>query len=234
MNKILFPAVFILLIFVACKQHKKNVNLQYAPSDEAEITTLVFNASVYPDTMFKEMLLEERSEGIQFGFKGKIKLDKNDQKKFDFQSDSLKKGLDTAKFYVLITDSLLSLQKNYLQSKLINVANIKRESSIDTTLNSWIRGINISHRPAKFDLKNLSSNYNYRYVLSSKFSRPKDKVFIVGTFSMSSIFFNKKRDEAFVYTTFVCGELCGEGRDVYLAKRKGRWVIVMKITDWVS
>jgi hypothetical protein len=71
-------------------------------------------------------------------------------------------------------------------------------------------------------------------MLNSKFRRPKGKVFIVGTFSMTSIFFNKQRDKAFVYSTFVCGGLCGDGRDIYFAKSNSKWVIVVKITDWVS
>ncbi|HEY8781681.1 MAG TPA: hypothetical protein VIM16_08715 [Mucilaginibacter sp.] len=234
MNKFIVPILFTTLIFFACNQREGNSRQNEAFSDEAEITTLIFNASVYPDTTFKEMLLEERSVGIQFGFKGVIKLDKNDQKKFDLESDSLKKELDTAKVYVLIADSLLTLQKNYLQSKLISMVSINGASKTDTTLNNWIRGININDGPKKFDLKNLSSKYNYRCVLNSKFRRPKGNVFIAGTFSMSSVFFNKERNKAFVYTTFVCGGLCGEGRDIYLAKRKGKWVIVWKRTDWVS
>ena len=111
MNKYFAYLFLISIFFVACKQHKKNTISKYSSSDEEEITGLVFNASVYPDTTFKKMLLEERSFGIQLGFKGVIKLDKNDQKKFDLESDSLKKELDTAKIYVLIADSLLSPKK---------------------------------------------------------------------------------------------------------------------------
>jgi hypothetical protein len=226
--------IIVSIISTACNQHKQNISFHDKPSDEAEITTVIFNASVYPDTLYKQLLLEERSFGIQNGFKGVIKMGKNDQKKSDLESDSLKKELDTAKLYVLIGDSLLSLQKNHLQLKLKTLANLNSESTNDTILNDWFRGINISYKPGEFDLRNLNSKYKYTYTLISKFRRPKSKVFIVGTFSMSSIFFNKKRDRAFVYSTFVCGSLCGEGRDIYLAKRKGKWEIIRKITAWVS
>jgi hypothetical protein len=234
MNKTIVSILLALLIFLSCNHHDRNSIQKGEDSNELEITTLVFDASVYSDTTYKEMLLEERPIGINFGWKGRIKLSKKDQKKFNLETDSLRNELDTAQLYVLITDSLLEVHANYLQSKPENIKSIEDGINNATLLSAWKKEIVINRKAGRFDLKNLLSKYHYKYLLQSQFRRPKGDVFIAGTFSMSPIFFNKKRDKAFVYSTFVCGSLCGEGRDIYLAKIKGKWEIVGRVSDWVS
>jgi len=232
MNKYFLIPIFIILPFCYGKQ-KANNNAQYIRSDDAEITTLVFNSSVYPDTIYKKIKLEDGAFLIKLTLSN-IKLNNEATNRLKRGLDTLKQELDTTKPYVLIADSLLSPEKNYSLPKPINLAKYKIKTNIDTTINSWIREIKFNQQPEKFDLKSLLSKYQYQYVLESKFKRPEGKVFIVGTFSMSSIFFNKKRDKAFVYSAFVCGSLCGEGRNIYLAKKNGKWTIVWNKSVWVS
>jgi len=233
MNKYIVAIFFAIFISFSCNHGGRNVHKASA-SDEGEITTLVFDASVYPDTTYKKMVLVLDSARIKFGFSIAIKPSATIQEESKHELDSLRKKLDTATIYVLLADSLLDVQTNSLSSEFLNKTRTKRDIDTDSIFNIWRKEIIIDQKSDQFDFAILSSKYHYKFKLKSKFHQSNGGTFIAGAFSMSPIFFNKKKDKAFVYSTFVCGGLCGGGQDIYLAKLKGKWEIVRKVSDWVS
>lgn len=231
MNRFIRCLIFLALILTACKQHKENIIFHNKPSDEAEITTLIFNATVSSDAIFKKRLLEENSMVLKM-MHG-LKLREKDIQQQKRKLDTLKKELDTAKVYVLIADTLVRMHKDYLKGKFSH-SNSRNTLPEFTFLNSWASEININENFGKFNPDNLSHKYKYVYVLADEFKQQGGTVFIAGRFSMSSIFYNSKKNKAFVYTQFVCGGTCGDGEDLYLEKKNGKWSIIARKNDWVS
>jgi len=54
-----------------------------------------------------------------------------------------------------------------------------------------------------------------------------------GLFTLSEIIFNKQHDRALVSYSFVCGELCGQGRLLLLKKVGGKWKIHKTCQEWL-
>jgi hypothetical protein len=226
MNKNLSLAVFIILIFVGCKQNKKIVNLQYVSSDEAAITTLSFNATVPSDSLFKKNLLEEYPPELLFILKGS----KAYTKKHKRELDTLRKELDTAKIYVFIDDTLVRMPKDYLRTEF----KIAKDNNVFDRLykgvNNWASEININDDAGMFYMKNLAFKYSYRYVLKSNAKPPSGKIFSAGTFRMSAIFFNSNKTKAFVYTEI----LYRKGYEIFFDKKNGKWFMAKKTMSWIS
>ncbi len=55
-----------------------------------------------------------------------------------------------------------------------------------------------------------------------------------GLISFSHVGFDASLDQAIVFTSFVCGGLCGTGKVYVLRKRLGSWRVVSQWTVWVS
>jgi len=231
MNKFIGYFILVTLILTACKRHKEDVNLYHDSTDDAKITTLTFNATVSSDAIFKKMLLDENT--VVLKMMHGLKLSEKDIQQQKRKLDTLKKELDTAKIYVLIADTLIRMHKDYLQGKFSpsNNRNILPEF---TFLKNWASEININENSGKFNSDNLIHKYKYLYVLESKFKQHGGKAFIAGRFTMSSIFYNSKKNKAFVYSQFVCGGTCGSGEDFYFEKKNGKWSIAAQKNDWVS
>lgn len=60
---------------------------------------------------------------------------------------------------------------------------------------------------------------------------PKEIYFEV---SMSRIVFNEKFDEGFLQVGSVCGELCGQGYDIWIKKINNKWEIINVKRTWIA
>ena len=56
----------------------------------------------------------------------------------------------------------------------------------------------------------------------------------IGIISFSNIYFNKERNKGFLYYEFDCGEKCGKGEVLLIAKQDGLWTIEKWIRMWIS
>ena len=55
-----------------------------------------------------------------------------------------------------------------------------------------------------------------------------------GILEVSRIYFDRKRQFGLLYSSYVCGRLCGEGAIICIHKIDDKWVIDKKILLWVS
>ena len=55
-----------------------------------------------------------------------------------------------------------------------------------------------------------------------------------GFITLSRIGFNRKRDQALVFTTWTCGDLCGEGWFVLLSRVNGEWQVIREALIIIS
>jgi hypothetical protein len=55
-----------------------------------------------------------------------------------------------------------------------------------------------------------------------------------GYIVLSRVGFNPAKDQALVYTAWMCNSRCGEGKFVLMSKRDGKWKVEKKYTTWVS
>ena len=55
-----------------------------------------------------------------------------------------------------------------------------------------------------------------------------------GILEVSRIYFDRKRQFGLLYSSYVCGRLCGEGAIICIHKINDKWVIDKKILLWVS
>lgn len=56
----------------------------------------------------------------------------------------------------------------------------------------------------------------------------------LGVLEVSRIYFDKKRQFGLLYSSYVCGKLCGEGAIICIHKIDGKWIIEKNISLWVS
>jgi len=224
MNKALLPILSITLILTACTQHKKTINFQYVPSEQAEVTTLAFDATAHSDTNFRRMMLES------INYKAGREIDDDYAKQLKHESDSLKNELDTGKIYVFIADTLIRIPQDYLKTLIKLEKNNKAPSKRQNVTNSWAAEININDSQGLFNMKNLAFDYNYEYVLLSELKPDFDKILSKGIFRMSAIFFNPNQTKAFVYTEIKSRI----GFEIFLLKKNGKWMIIKKHIAWIT
>jgi hypothetical protein len=218
--KKIFALILLASALSACHINPPKPNPNYVASDEAKITTLVFDNAVFPDTSFKRRELEV------YDFKGDG-VSKEYIEQSERIRDGLKHRLDTAKLYVLIDDKPFKIYPEYLNDRVIGLKNGDHDH-YSITISAWQREIVIdSVQNQTFNFKNLAFHYYYQYILKSQSERIKPHSFVAGVFKMSAIFFNKSRNKAFVHASFICGGTCGMVRDFYLLKKDGEWRIVL-------
>jgi hypothetical protein len=60
------------------------------------------------------------------------------------------------------------------------------------------------------------------------------QAFAAGLFTFSEIVFNKQHTQAVLQYSFVCGELCGNGKTIVLTKVGSKWKASKMCGSWVS
>jgi len=95
--------------------------------------------------------------------------------------------------------------------------------------------------------KTFETDLPHSFVVPSAFSREKVKTLsdgyrpcyelfpgADGILALSHVGFNHDMTEALVCSSLFCSGLCGNGQTHVLRKRRGKWVVVISHTDWVS
>jgi len=231
MKKPLLLLSITLIAISACKQKagKKTDVATYA--DEVMLTTLAIKATVEPDTMFKKMTIEMQQVMLK-----PIANYKPAKKEIDSmlrRIDTLKKNLDTSKIYLLISDTLSRLPPDYLAKYYKNQPNDLDIDSTGRLIKTFWKEIKIDTVSTRIN-KRFKSPYNYKCIFEGNVNPSLKPRFIAGRFAMSVINFNTARNNAFIYTTYSCGSLCGSRQDLYFEKKGNTWRLVRRVGIWVS
>jgi len=132
--------------------------------------------------------------------------------------DSLNKEMNVAdEFHKMVNDLMPEAQFQTLDDYLL------RNETPDH-LKVWNLGINY----VLVNANDIEGPGNYWDRFYKKF--PDSPGFI----AFSKVGFNNQHDQAFVYVTRGCGELCGGAEFVLLKKVNGKWEIVNEQVQWVS
>jgi hypothetical protein len=75
---------------------------------------------------------------------------------------------------------------------------------------------------------------DHQQVTDKQLDKAVKQAFETGLFTLSEIFFDKQHRHAIVAYSFVCGELCGNGDLLALAKVGNKWKVIKKCGGWVS
>ena len=194
--------IVILAFLLSCNSNRiAPVNNLFVQSDVSEITTLVFNAAVPPDTTVKR--------GLAMVFRT------HDPKK----REDYKRRLDTTLLTVLVADTLIRLPSVYLKRQFDNY-------KPDDKIKNWASEIIIDETPGLFQVKNLRFERNYLYKLLSSYKKTDDDNYIAGLFRMSNVFFNKNKTEAFVYAERQGGPVLRMMYHFYFEKKEGTWLLI--------
>jgi hypothetical protein len=165
------------------------------------------------------------------------KIDSSERAQFLEWQDSLKEILDTAELFVVVNHKLDTLSNSditdILETITSNKGNLEYKMNGDTSFNETLRELcNNKLSFDTIDVIKLKTKFNYKIYSDRYF--PKDKVRQIGTITFSKIAFSKQRNKAAVYTSFVCGGLCGTGQILFFEKLNGIWKYVRIWRMWVS
>lgn len=75
---------------------------------------------------------------------------------------------------------------------------------------------------------------DHEQVSDKELEKSVKQAFAAGLFTFSEIVFNKQHTRAVVQYSFVCGELCGNGKTSVFTKVKGKWKKSKGCGAWVS
>jgi hypothetical protein len=151
--------------------------------------------------------------------------------------DSLKSVLDTTKMFVVVNHKIDTLSSsditNILETITSNKDNLQYKMNGDTSFNESLRKLcNNKLSFDTIDVTKLKTKFNYKIYSDRCF--PKDKVRQMGTVTFSKIAFSSQKNKAAVYTSFVCGGLCGTGQILFFKKLNGIWKYVRVWEMWIA
>ena len=219
----LFIISFIFLTIVGCNKSKSSDDKNY------QIYNVVFDKSVGKPIMWRK-----KAKGSLLWFSNSIKTREDSLKNNNLLKwiDSTNKVIDTANLYVLIEDTIISKMSIDLPFEMTFQNNqlLKKDTIFISILKSLF--INDNNNIEVIDKSKIKPKENYRLVDNHYNSRNEFKE--VGTLSFSKISYNNSEDKACVYTSLICGQLCGHGRIFFLEKIKGHWIILDYNELWIS
>ena len=165
------------------------------------------------------------------------KIDSLERAQFLKWQDSLKSILDTAELFVVVNHKIDTLSNSditdIIETITSNKGNLDYKMNGDTSFNETLRELcNNKLSFDTIDVTKLKTKSNYQIYSDRYF--PKDKVRQIGTVTFSKIAFSSQKDKAAVYTSFVCGGLCGTGQILFFEKLNGIWKYIRIWRMWVS
>ena len=165
------------------------------------------------------------------------KIDSLERAQFLKWQDSLKSILDTAELFVVVNHKIDTLSNSditdIIETITSNKGNLDYKMNGDTSFNETLRELcNNKLSFDTIDVTKLKTKSNYQIYSDRYF--PKDKVRQIGTVTFSKIAFSSQKDKAAVYTSFVCGGLCGTGQILFFEKVNGIWTYISIWRMWVS
>src|SRR5690606_30216724 len=120
--------------------------------------------------------------------------------------DSAQKVLDTAALFVAIYKENENIVERYID----NIEHQIRNSKSDTSFNAVLHQLcNQSISKDTIDIAILKPRHNFKILDAG--TAPNDRLRRIGSLRFSKIAFNETKDKACVYTSFSCGEWCGNG-----------------------
>jgi len=88
------------------------------------------------------------------------------------------------------------------------------------------------------NLENLKIARNLLIKLNTATIEEAEKKYINGEkirfYEMTIPVFSSDRQRAYIQLDYSCGRLCGSGREIYLQKIKGKWLIIEQWRSWIS
>ncbi len=228
MNKILI-AILTLSIY-SCKT---SVDANKLDQDSGEIYNLSLENTTGSDTIVRYHLRIPPTPPQLYGDKiGKLELAKYQQRR-----DSLKSILDTIKLFVVVNhkiDTLYSSDvQNITETITSNKSNLDYKMEGDTSFNETLRELCTNKLSFDtIDVTKLKTQFNYQIYSDRVF--PNDKYRQIGEVRFSKVAFSNNRSKAAVYTSFICGRLCGTGQILFFEKVNGKWKYVRTWEMWVS
>lgn len=170
MKQSILPILLSGLLLISCSRQEKRKLKTNQSSDEKQITTLAFYASVEPDDVFIKNLMMQEDVMLK-SYKSIIKdpiqrhISINEE---ESRIDSLKKMLRKKSIFILIMDTLNVVSPNYFRDKLAGLNN-NAELNLDTdSLKSWWREIQITHASGNFQMMNIVRKYHPAHLLEQE------------------------------------------------------------------
>ena len=228
MNKILI-AILTLSIY-SCKT---SVDTNELDQDSEEIYNLSLANTTGSDTIVRYHLRIPPTPPQLYGNKvGKLKLLKYQQRR-----DSLKLIMDTIQLFVVVNHQIDTLHSSDVQDIMETITsnknNLEYKMKGDTSFNETLKELcNNKLSFDTIDVTNLKTQFNYRIYSDRVF--PDDKYRQIGAVSFSKVAFSNNKSKAAVYTSFVCGRLCGTGQILFFEKVNGKWKYIRTWEMWVS
>jgi hypothetical protein len=228
MNKLLI-AILTLLIY-SCNT---SVDTNKLDQDSQEIYTLSLANSTGSDTIFRYHVRIPPTPPQLYGDKvGKLELAKYQQR-----LDSLKSMLDTLQVFVVINHKVDTLHSSEVQEIIktitFNKSNLEYKMKGDTSFNETLSELCTNKLSFDtIDVTKLKTQFNYKIYSDRVF--PRDKYRQIGTVSFSKVAFSRNKRKAAVYTSFICGRLCGTGQILFFEKVNGNWKFIKTWDMWVS
>jgi hypothetical protein len=230
MNKNFIYLFFFLAVLTMCSPHQtssSDANLfsdkqpAISGSDEEQITALTFRASIISAKKIKQRIFYAEKDSI-------IMIESENSEEKEREIDSIKRKLDTLKIWIVISDHLLWKEKTGFT---LYAPKSRYGDEIDSvtkiSFHNWVENIIIDNHSAYFDTSYLKIN-DYRFILQSRKKHINKNAFIFGRLFTTPIYFNLKKDKAFVSTSLDRGEMGGGDFDIFLEKRNGKWVIIKR------
>ena len=229
MNKLLIA--ILTLSFFSCHT---SINKNELDQDSQEIYNLSLDNTTGSDTIVRYHL---RIPPLPPQLPNADKYGSAERMQFNKWHDSLKKVLDTAELFVVVNHKIDTLSNSDIASiqetLSANKNNLEYKMSGDTSFNEALRELcNNKLTFDSIDATKLRTKFNYKIYTDRAF--PKDKVRQIGTVGFSKIAFSNNRTRAAVYTSFICGGLCGSGQILFFEKTNGLWKYIKTWDMWVS
>lgn len=229
MNKLLIT-ILTLSIF-SCNI---SVDRNELDQDSQEIYNLSLDITTGSDTIVRYHL---RIPPLPPQLPNADKYDSVERMQFTKWQDSLKKILDTAELFVVVNHKIDTLSNSDIASiqetLSSNKNNLEYKMSGDTSFNEAIRELcNNKLTFDTIDATKLRTQFKYKIYTDREF--PKDKVRQIGTVSFSKVAYSSDRKKSAVYTSFICGGLCGSGQIIFFEKLNGVWKYIKSWDMWVS
>jgi hypothetical protein len=229
MNKLL---VIILTLFIfSCHT---SVDRNELDQDSQEIYNLSLDITTGSDTIVRYHL---RIPPLPPQLPNADKYDSLERMQFIKWQDSLKQILDTAELFVIVNhkiDTLSNSDITSIQETLsANKNNLEYKISGDTSFNEAIKELcNNKLTFDTIDATKLRTQFKYKIYTDREF--PKDKVRQIGTVRFSKVAYSSDRKKSVVYTSLICGGLCGSGQILFFEKLNGVWKYIKSWDMWVS
>ncbi len=165
------------------------------------------------------------------------KTDSLERKQFLKWRDSLKSILDTAELFVVANHEIDTISNSdiigIIETITSNKNNLDYKMNGDTSFNTAIRELCNNKLPFDtLDVLKLRTQFNYKIYSDRAFSS--DKFRNIGSVSFSKVAYSTDRNKAAVYTSFICGNLCGSGQILFFQKINGVWKFIKTWDMWVA